>query len=67
MRSLIAPCLQFIARLKANQVVGTILGTFQTVLLNGDTLIRTRVESAFAERAKIKDTKERISPLFLFI
>jgi hypothetical protein len=54
-------------RLKANQAVGTILGTIQTVLLFGDTLIRTQAANAFAERLKIKDTKERRNPLFLLI
>ena len=67
MRSLTAPRLQSTARLKANQAAGIRIGTIQSALLNGDTLIRTRVESAFAEKAKIKDTKERRNPLFLFI
>jgi hypothetical protein len=70
MRLLAAIQLKFIVRQKADQMIGMENGIGainQASPLYGDTLNRTRVESAFAEKANIKDTKERRNPLFLLI
>ena len=66
MRLRIAPRLQSTARLKANQAVGTILGTLQTAQLFGDTLTPIQAANAFAEKLITKNKKDGIfRPFYL--